>query len=179
MKANSDWCWLGSLLHMCIYEIPPGFTGSPKGLREICSLQPSSSACVADMSEVWFEGLQEQRARIWSHLEPGRVSTGWTSVWDFVEICSALIYSPLGSLCTEPRLMGKLASGKSRSTQLCLIIRTFDKSVSSCTQCQIVDFLFGGRIGPLCHQKQNEDAKGKKKKKNPDSCIRMYTAILK
>ena len=41
------------------------------------------------MSEVWFEGLREEEARIWSHLEPGRVSTGWTSVWNFVEISSA------------------------------------------------------------------------------------------
>lgn len=41
------------------------------------------------MSEVWFEGLREEEARIQSHLEPGRVSTGWTSVWNFVEISSA------------------------------------------------------------------------------------------
>lgn len=66
---------------------------------------------------------------MWSHLEPGRVSTGQASAGNFAEISSALIYRPLGSPCTEPRLMRKLASGKGGGTQLCLIIRTYDKSV--------------------------------------------------
>ena len=48
------------------------------------------------MSGVWFEGLREEGARIWSHLEPGWISTGWTSVGNFVEISSTADLQPFG-----------------------------------------------------------------------------------
>lgn len=161
VKAGSDLCWLGLGLLICIYEIPLGSTGLPKELHQLCSFnllpEPELLTCL--------KGLQEEGARICSHLEPGRVSPGWASAGNFVAMSSALIYCPLGRLCPEPRLMRKLAPGSVGGTQLCLIIRTYDKSVYSYTWCQIVDFLFGPHQSFLHPKTKHRSAKEKCKRK--------------
>lgn len=156
------------------YRWTPG--ASPRARACSFGLLPEPRGSHAD---VWSEGLQEEGARIWSHLEPGRVSAGRTSVWNFVEIPSVLIYHPLGTPRSECRLVRKLVSGKSRGTQLCLIIRTYDQSVWPIF-CAKLYISYLGHLGSISHQKQNKNAiKLNVKAQTYHTSIKICTVILK